>query len=548
MASADLMQSADSTVSLIGQPACQLGSVLHLVSVNSAVAGLEIAVCIAFTFIPTLLLKSGFSETQMSIVLGIAPFIALLTVPSMGRMSDNCRSKYGRRRPFILALSVILVFALILLYFGQTISAEYRVLKVVILAVGVILLDYSSQAALNPCEALVSDMAGHTGGGELGFTVYSGMLSFGSCLGYLLIALDWHKIGISIGNREQTAFMLCLLLYSISCAITMISAKEVPLKPRTNSEFVPLVGEVGSDPGYASDDNEPGSQLELGSPLLPTKAKNRNRQPELRVPLLRRVTPLTAALSIRRAICRPWNIITAGLTILKNVLYLPLAYYRTVYNAPVVLRNLYLADLLSWIAVMAHNLFYTDFVAVVVYGGKPDAPLGSVYDLLFDEGVRMGSWGLLLHSITAIVYAVFVQEHMIRWLGLKGAYKLGLAVHSASMAATVLFSSSLTCINLAAAASGVGYAVVTTIPNSLVTMYNEEAVTYYGTNTWGGVGEAIAILDSGYYLSQICLSVVMGHLVELTGLPHYYVIVACVAGVAAILISDKVVFTKKDLE
>ena len=38
-----------------------------------------------------------------------------------------------------------------------------------------------------------------TGGGELGFTVYSGMLSFGSCLGYLLIALDWHKIGISIG-------------------------------------------------------------------------------------------------------------------------------------------------------------------------------------------------------------------------------------------------------------------------------------------------------------------------------------------------------------
>ena len=49
-------------------------------------------------------------------------------------------------------------------------------------------------------------------------------------------------------------------------------------------------------------------------------------------------------------------------------------------------------------------------------------------------------------------------------------------------------------------------------------------------------------------LFQICLSVVMGHLVELTGLPHYYVIVACVAGVAAIFISDKVVFTKKDLE
>ena len=43
-----------------------------------------------------------------------------------------------------------------------------------------------------------------------------------------------------------------------------------------------------------------------------------------------------------------------------------------------------------------------DFVATAVYGGQPDAPSGSVYDILFDEGVRMGSWGLLLHSVTGI--------------------------------------------------------------------------------------------------------------------------------------------------
>ena len=85
---------------------------------------------------------------------------------------------------------------------------------------------------------------------------------------------------------------------------------------------------------------------------------------------------------------------------------------------------------------MAHGMFYTDFVATAVYGGQPDAAPGSVYDLLFDEGVgllykickfynfanstilqilyfcnqvRMGSWGLLLHSITAGVYALFIQ-------------------------------------------------------------------------------------------------------------------------------------------
>ena len=38
---------------------------LKLILVNAVVAGLEIASSVAFTFIPPLLLKSGYSETQM---------------------------------------------------------------------------------------------------------------------------------------------------------------------------------------------------------------------------------------------------------------------------------------------------------------------------------------------------------------------------------------------------------------------------------------------------------------------------------------------------
>ena len=58
-------------------------------------------------------------------------------------------------------------------------------------------------------------------------------------------------------------------------------------------------------------------------------------------------------------------------------------------------------------------------------------------------------------------------------------------------------------MNLAAAASGLGYAVITTIPNTLITMYHEEPELYYGNHARAGVGEDIAILDSGYFLSQV---------------------------------------------
>ena len=53
-------------------------SELHLVLVNFVVAGLEIAASVAFTFIPPLLLKSGYSETQMTIIFGVGKTIHLV--------------------------------------------------------------------------------------------------------------------------------------------------------------------------------------------------------------------------------------------------------------------------------------------------------------------------------------------------------------------------------------------------------------------------------------------------------------------------------------
>ena len=39
---------------------------------------------------------------------------------------------------------------------------------------------------------------------------------------------------------------------------------------------------------------------------------------------------------------------------------------RTIYEAPMVLQRLFWADLLCWMALMAHSMFCTDYVATVV--------------------------------------------------------------------------------------------------------------------------------------------------------------------------------------
>ena len=187
-------------------------SLSRLVAINAVVCGVEIATGAAFTFIPPLLLKAGkldnvyiiiylhflqvgYSEAQMSIILGVAPFLALFTVPILGKKSDSCTNRfdcshishidniyfctlycyrYGRRRPFIFVFSFILMMSLLLLYFSQSLTEQdssTKQLRMVLLAVAVILLDYAIQAIINPCGALMSDLMAGQQNEAQGFTV-----------------------------------------------------------------------------------------------------------------------------------------------------------------------------------------------------------------------------------------------------------------------------------------------------------------------------------------------------------------------------------------
>ena len=170
-----------------------------------------------------------------------------------------------------------------------------------LLSIGVILLDYASQAAINPCEALMSDLMAGQHGEEAGFTVYSGMLSVGACIGYLLTALDWASFGLKVGSREQTALIIVLVLYVGCFLITMFSARErqfrvLSLEDRDIDIHTKLLNaETTSDPGYESDESEKLNR----SPLWPRIKGNR------------------AVLSLRR--CSPMKILTAPSKLILNV-------------------------------------------------------------------------------------------------------------------------------------------------------------------------------------------------------------------------------------
>lgn len=78
----------------------------ELVRVSAAVMGIEFSYAAETAFVSPTLLKIGVDHQHMTLVWALSPLVGFFVTPILGSMSDRCRLKYGRRRPFILLLAL----------------------------------------------------------------------------------------------------------------------------------------------------------------------------------------------------------------------------------------------------------------------------------------------------------------------------------------------------------------------------------------------------------------------------------------------------------
>jgi solute carrier family 45 protein 3 len=423
---------------MIGNNLPSTFSWIQLVLLNAVVCGVEFCAGTAFSYIPPLLLKAGLDEERMSWVLGIGPLLGFFLVPVIGRKSDHCSSSYGRRRPFILMLGATLLVSLVIIPYCDlivTILFGNKSLSLALLIVGVVLLDFSGQACLTPCEALLSDACKNTDKHGSAFTIYSFMVSFGGCIGYFIAALEWKSTGIGkyFGSQEQCAFSMLIIMFILTLFTTLTVADERPMVKSSKSDI-------------------PGDVVESGS----------SAESEI---LIRSQSSICIA-------CSPRMLWTTARNLHVIIFHYVLNVYDSIRSLPLVLRRLLLAHFFSWTAVMTFNVFFTDYVGQAVYLGSPNVPPDHSIRLLYDEGVRMGSWGLLLHCFTAAIYAYCV-EWLVARFGIVRTYVFGMASFAVSMAALVM-SNNVYVVNFFAACTGIAYATLTTLPYLLITIYHDD--------------------------------------------------------------------------
>ncbi|KAK0049309.1 solute carrier family 45 member 3 [Biomphalaria pfeifferi] len=536
-------------------------SMVQMLLLNAVVCGIEIVACAGFTYIPPMLLKAGYSEENVGFLLGMGPLFGFLLVPIIGRASDRCYSPFGRRRPFIVALAIMLVFSLYLIPFGEYfaslvvgVSALSKKIGFISLTVGVVLLDFTTQASLTPCEALLNDASKDSEQNEKIFTVYSLMISSGGILGYALTAIDWTStpLGEYFGGQEATIFSVLIIVFTSMLSATLMVAKEVPLSmvpvdistiSSTNHHSVPKQV-IAHESGYESSGNssEEGLPFSEQGILRGSRGRGYSESVDLRLRPLKRYCSLVTSYCFTKS--RFLNNLVTCLRWLGRQL-LPQQLVQ-LFKVPLVLKMLALADYCAWTAIMGFNIYYTDYVGQVVYGGNPNAPPMSVEGRAYDEGVRVASWGLLLHCICSAVFSFFI-ERLTESYGYKTTFSLGMVSFVFSMMGMVLIRH-IYFVNLMAAVTGFAYSTITTIPFMLVSKYHADKKIYFADlppallcDTERGIGSDIAVLDWSYFLSQVIMTAAMGTIVHITGTIVSYMVTAGAMGILSIYYIGKII-------
>lgn len=165
---------------------------------------------VEMTYCTPYLLSLGLTKGQTSLVWIAGPLSGLIVQPIVGAISDTTKSKWGRRRPYILSCSLIVALGLLLLGFTREIVGVFldqetdfgRTITIILAVLALYATDFAINAVMSCSRSLIVDIlpirkqqAGAAWATRLG--------SIGHILGYGAGAIDLvGLLGSSFGNTQ----------------------------------------------------------------------------------------------------------------------------------------------------------------------------------------------------------------------------------------------------------------------------------------------------------------------------------------------------------
>ncbi|KAG8005305.1 Solute carrier family 45 member 4 [Nibea albiflora] len=201
--------------------------------------GREFCYAMETALVTPVLLQIGLPEQYYSLTWFLSPVLGLMFTPLIGSASDRCTLRWGRRRPFILALCIGTLIGVALFLNGSLIGLSLgdeqgrQPIGIVLTVLGVVVLDFCADATEGPIRAYLLDVA-DTEEQDMALNIHAASAGLGGAVGYALGGLDWtHTIlGAAFKSQEQILFFFAAILFTVSVALHLFSIEEQQYSPQ----------------------------------------------------------------------------------------------------------------------------------------------------------------------------------------------------------------------------------------------------------------------------------------------------------------------------
>lgn len=511
-------------------------SLMMLILSCTVAAGVQFGWALQLSLLTPYVQTLGVGHAFSSFIWLCGPITGLVVQPCVGIWSDKCTSRYGRRRPFILAGSLMISAAVIIIGFSADIgyllgdTKEHcstfkgtRTRATFVFVVGFWMLDLANNTVQGPARALLADLAGPDQRNAAN-AVFASWMAVGNILGFLSGASgQWHRWFPFLTTRAcceacgnlKAAFLIAVVFLTFCTLVTLYFAKEVPQEAGSSqrlSDSAPLL----DDPQRMSTDL---SKLKShdGNSLTYTENGQRNEDD--------RDGGFNDA---------PGTVMVKLLTSLRHL--------------PPAMHSVLIVTALTWVSWFPFLLFDTDWMGREVYHGNPTGSASEVK--AYDQGVREGAVGLLLNSVVLGVGS-FLIEPMCRRMGTKVVWALSNYIVFFCMASIAVIS----LVSLKSYSQGVQHAIgensstkiaslvifaILGFPLSITYSVPYSVTASVTADSGGGQGLALGVLNLAIVVPQMIVSLGAGPWDALFGggnIPAFVMasVAALVAGVVATL-------------
>ncbi|CAF0713395.1 unnamed protein product [Brachionus calyciflorus] len=432
-------------------------SKIDLLKMGAVYFGIELLFSLEIALTVPILLESNVSKNIYSYVYFLSPVFGFIFQPILGAMSDRCQSPYGRRRPFIFALAIASYIGISLILKGGDLGLWFGD-------------GYSKiptyRIALTAIGVTILDFSADTCDSPLRAYLLDSCnsrdqhmaLNLHAFLGGVGGALGYILSAVDWKNSYLSFLGDESQILFILTSIIFISCLYMTLTAAKEERYL---GESNHD-----------------SVEVLKEVDNRKDGSFLK-------------------------------TLFKSFL-----------NMPKELKRLFVCQTIGWLAFYSTTLFFTDYIAQNIYNGDPTANRDTSEYMMYEYGIKMGSWCLLTYSISSAVSAMVVENFLLERYSPRTLFLFTYFFYI-FCCVTIYNLDNIISILPFCSCFGIMLTTLTTIPYQLLyEFHNDKAFVSNINNKLGtkrGFGIDCAILGSCHFLSQTIVSSFMSFLTSSYG-------------------------------